>query len=86
MFSVFVSEFEDDEDDKLTQRQRKKTSQQRIGTSDRQVVFKTISTFHFLWLVLLGLFVTCAWRLRPNTRNQPKGMLEVLRLAVLIRV
>ena len=23
----------------------------------------------------------CAWRLHPNTRNQAKGMLEVLRLA-----
>jgi len=24
----------------------------------------------------------CAWRLHPNTRNQAKGMLEVLRLAM----
>ena len=27
----------------------------------------------------------CAWRLHPNTRNQAKGMLEVLRLAVWIQ-
>ena len=25
--------------------------------------------------------IVCAWRLHPNTRNQAKGMLEVLRLA-----
>ena len=25
--------------------------------------------------------MVCAWRLHPNTRNQAKGMLEVLRLA-----
>ena len=27
----------------------------------------------------------CAWRLHPNTRNQAKGMLEVLRLAMWIQ-
>ena len=49
----------------------------------RYLLFFGFSFSIFLGLVSVGRKrILCAWRLHPNTRNQAKGMLEVLRLAV----
>jgi hypothetical protein len=90
-----MDSLEDDEglgprslDSKLHARDKKRKKGEVNSDAGSSLVTNILLTLAWISL-MLGLVLArhifpfiCAWRLHPNTRNQAKGMLEVLRLAM----